>query len=114
MVGTSQIDAIKRKRGDTLADIKKVIKGLEYCIKSEDCRGCIYWEEIGLKEGCPLNSDALELLKEHDAVEAQKKDDGNPQPCTSWWYVCGNCGQEIEYHDRYCRWCGRTVKWNDR
>lgn len=49
-----------------MADIKKVIKGLEYCIKSEDCRGCIYWEEIGLHEGCPLNSDALELLKEQE------------------------------------------------
>lgn len=49
-----------------MADIEKVIKGLEYCIKSEDCRGCIYWEEIGLHEGCPLNSEALELLKEQD------------------------------------------------
>lgn len=49
-----------------LENREKVIKGLEYCIKSEDCRGCIYWEEIGLHEGCPLNSDVLELLKEHE------------------------------------------------
>ena len=52
-----------------MADIEKVIKGLEYCIKSEDCRGCIYWKEIGLHEGCPLNAEALELLKEQEAKQ---------------------------------------------
>lgn len=51
------------------------------------------------------------MLKEQEAVEARKKNDGIPQPWTSWWYVCGDCGQEIEYHDRFCRWCGRSVKW---
>ena len=58
-------------------------------------------------------ADALALLKEQEAVEPRKKDDGNPQPWTAWWYVCGDCWQEIEYHDRYCRWCGRSVKWNE-
>lgn len=56
-------------------------------------------------------SSAIALLKEKEAVEARKKNDGKPQPWTSWWYVCGDCGQEIEYHDRFCRWCGRAVKW---
>ena len=56
--------------------------------------------------------DALRLLKKQEAVKPQKKDDGNPQPWTCWWYVCGDCGQEIEYHDRFCRWCGREVKWD--
>lgn len=55
--------------------------------------------------------EVVELLKEREAVEALKKNDGKPKPWTSWWYVCGDCGQEIEYHDRYCRWCGRKVKW---
>ena len=54
---------------------------------------------------------AEELLKKQKAVEARKKNDGKPHPWTSWWYVCGDCGQEIEYHDRFCRWCGREVKW---
>lgn len=53
----------------------------------------------------------LALLKEQEAVEPRKKCDGKPQPWSSWWYVCGDCGQEIEYHDRYCRWCGQAVKW---
>ena len=66
-----------------------------------------------LMPGCAeLVRDAIAMLKEQEAVEPRKKDDGNPQPWTAWWYVCGDCGQEIEYHDRYCRWCGKPVKWD--
>ena len=53
------------------------------------------------------------LLKEQEAVEARKENDGKPKPWTSWWYICGDCGQAIEYRDRFCRWCGRQVKWDD-
>jgi hypothetical protein len=48
---------------------------------------------------------------EQAAVEPRKENDGNPQPWEAWWYVCGDCGKEIDYHDRFCRWCGRGVKW---
>lgn len=60
-----------------------------------------------------IKEDVEILLKEQEAVEARKKTNGIPQPWASWWYVCGDCGQEIEYHDRFCRWCGRKVKWNE-
>jgi len=91
-------------------DREKVIKGLEIHIKPNSrCVGCPY-PNNGLC-GDQLYHDALALLKEQEAVEARKKNDGKPQPWTSWWYVCGDCGQEIEYHDRFCRWCGRPVKW---
>jgi hypothetical protein len=53
----------------------------------------------------------LELLKEQDPVEPKKEDDGNPEPWASWWYVCGDCGQPIDKMDRYCRRCGKQVKW---
>lgn len=55
--------------------------------------------------------DALTMLKEQEAVEPGKEDDGNPEPCTAWWYVCGSCGQPIDKMDRYCRMCGREVAW---
>jgi len=88
-------------------DREKVIKGLEYCIKSEDCRGCIYWEEIGLHEGCPLNSDVLALLKEQEAVK--------PIPPTdeSEMWRCGNCHHQIFRctHQRFCERCGKPVLW---
>ena len=44
--------------------LDKVIKGLEFCISSEDCRGCIYWDDVELQSECPLHYDALKLLKE--------------------------------------------------
>ena len=93
-------------------DRGKVIEALDCCTTSEDCLHCPYDEYHG--QGCfqMLMDDALALLKEQEPVEARKKSDGKPQPWTCWWYVCGDCGQEIEFHDRFCRWCGRSVKWD--
>jgi rubrerythrin len=54
----------------------------------------------------------LAMLKEQKAVEPKKENDGNPEPWTAWWYVCGDCGQPIDRMDRYCRRCGKQVKWD--
>ena len=100
-----------------MIDREKVIKGLERCklYNKVNCDKCPY-DYNGRGDGksectAELATDALALLKEQEAVEPRKKNDGNPQPWTCWWYVCGDCGQEIEFHDRFCRWCGRSVKW---
>lgn len=29
----------------------------------------------------------------------------------AWWYECGNCGGALTLDDKYCRKCGREVKW---
>lgn len=55
-------------------------------------------------------NDAIALLKQ-EAVEPKKEDDGKPEPWTVWWYVCGDCGQPIDKMDRFCRRCGKAVKW---
>ena len=98
-------------------DREKVIKGLEYTkamITFNPSTGDDI-EPRNLNEANKTTYDAcvgaIALLKEQEAVEPRKKNDGKPQPWTCWWYVCGDCGQEIEYHDRFCRWCGRSVKW---
>ena len=54
----------------------------------------------------------VELLKKQEAVEPKKENDGNHEPCTSWWYVCGDCGRYIDPHDKFCRHCGREVDWD--
>ena len=91
----------------------------------EKCEGCIFCDDncscvasdydgIGINVGCAYRTGRRDIrcpLKEQEAVEARKENDGNPQPWTCWWYVCGDCGQEIYYHERFCRWCGRAVKW---
>jgi hypothetical protein len=48
-------------------DREKVIKGLEHCIASSDCRGCSYFKQIE-EDGnlCALRADALALLKEQE------------------------------------------------
>ena len=30
---------------------------------------------------------------------------------STWWVVCGDCHGAINDGDRYCRHCGRSVKW---
>lgn len=30
----------------------------------------------------------------------------------SWFYVCGECHGQINWHDQQCRHCGRWVNWN--
>ena len=55
---------------------------------------------------------AEELLKKQEPVPPIKQYDGNPGKWESWWYVCGKCEREIDYHDKFCRHCGQEVKWD--
>lgn len=97
-----------------MPDREKVTYDIERCIcrVPDACRDCSHYQDDRLDCMEKLLADALSLLKEQEAVQPRKEDDGNPQPWTAWWYVCGDCGREIEYHDRFCRWCGRAVKWD--
>lgn len=92
-----------------MIDMEKVANGLRHCLHYKgSCFDCPY---DGPNCQNDVLDDAIAMLKEQEAVKARKKNNGIPQPWASWWYVCGDCGQEIEYHDRFCRWCGRAVKW---
>ena len=55
-----------------MADIEKVIKGLEYCIADEYCDDCPYTDECFELDDEPygekLMRDALELIKEQKQV----------------------------------------------
>ena len=75
-----------------MADIEKVIKGLEHCTRPFDsgkrtdfCMGCPYWSPIGFNQfictSQRLKKDALELLKEYKElleVVQMKKFDADP------------------------------------
>lgn len=28
-------------------------------------------------------------------------------------YECKNCGSDVCYEDKYCRWCGQKLDWSD-
>ena len=95
-----------------MADIEKVIKGLECCLTKPEhnCEECPY--EGDEEEGWPCKSpqmkaDALELLQEKPTKPKQEKALLDYQ---SWYYVCGNCENPIDIQDNFCRHCGRPIE----
>ena len=35
----------------------------------------------------------------------------DPSGAGSWWYACGKCNMPIDPVDKFCRHCGKAVKW---
>ncbi len=111
-----------------MADLEKVIKGLELCLGSIDNAGCP--EECPYYEACqryenyavfqPLMRDALEALKAKEPekpiqvkiepIMGQKEIDFHSEIVSV--PLCGNCGYELDrYSWQYCPVCGKAVKW---
>lgn len=104
-----------------MPDREKVIRGLEICrhrvISQENCKECPYiYDGRAKQSNCEgvLHWDALELLKEQDAVEPKQVDlYGNDE----WWglvCVCPDCNAEWmtdKANTHFCPNCGRSVKW---
>lgn len=90
-----------------MIDRQKVIKALELCRDGRCHSGCPYNH---INVGCRkhLDTDAMELLKEQEAVEPkiQTSHDGKG----TWWYVCGMCNTAINPNDKFCPECGKKVK----
>lgn len=89
-------------------------RGQDLMIDAPACDQCEYRFQMPNRGGCDfrrLCRDAAAVMAEPDAVKPKTVNNGEPEPGTTWWYVCGNCGLEIEYDDRFCRWCGKAVKW---
>ena len=101
-----------------MPDREKVKKALEYCDNSEDCRGCVYWEEALHINDCPVNRYALELLKEQEAEG--KWIYGEDETGVDGWH-CSECGffepwfyeftDDIDFIRFYgfCPNCGRKM-----
>ena len=86
----------------------KVIKWLEYCVSSNDCRPCEYWMEFD-DTGCQIMKDALAMLKEPEAVKPKSKvrHGANAQI----QHFCGNCNTMLHGKPKYCPECGKGVLW---
>lgn len=106
-------------------DREKVIKALEYCVLSDDCRPCEYWMEFD-DTGCQIMKDVLSLLKEQEAKQAIKqtyhvmmnRDYENPVEVTRYDWLCPTCKsllcRDIDVIDdnyHFCKVCGQAVKW---
>jgi len=56
-------------------------------------------------------ADALELLKEQEAVEPEKTAYQRVDHTIACRYRCGTCGMSIFPSYKYCPFCGQAVKW---
>ena len=45
---------------------------------------------------------------EPETVEAEIEGGGS-----TWWYVCEDCRTAIDSRDKFCRQCGRRIKWTE-
>ena len=90
-----------------MIDREKVINGLEHCGHPTECDGCPYDSPLG-RCFTKLKEDALKLLKEQEPIPIQKREMEH-----MWYWCCGSCGVAITEGDKFCRMCGRMVKWND-
>jgi hypothetical protein len=100
---------MSRKGGNKMADREKIVRAVETCFDS--------WIDKHRNMGLDLykveqmKQDALELLKEQEAVK--------PRECQypHDTYACGFCdyipiGNKDGYRANYCPECGRAVKWD--
>ena len=95
-----------------MANLEKVIRGLQ-AIHDEAYDRWVH-TQYGTDKLVALMSevvpDALTLLREQEPVEPHAErdcDDG------IWYYGCGACHGAIDYKDKFCRHCGREVKWDE-
>ena len=48
----------------------------------------------------------IDIMLENKTSEAEIEGSGH-----NWFFVCGECHTALNNHDKYCRECGRLVKW---
>ena len=66
---------------------------------------CAYYGNHRCKKG--MLDDAIELLKEQEAIPVVQRE---IMHMLVW--CCGSCGVAITDGDKFCRMCGRKVKWD--
>ena len=92
-----------------MAELEKVAKALEQCGDGKhSCDDCPY-DIKSSKCLFLLHSDALELLKEQEAVKPKSKTRHGSTTMVQHW--CGNCMVMLHGKPKYCPNCGRKVKW---
>lgn len=84
-------------------DLLKEQEAMMQCIKGK-CRTCPHCTNCDVDENG--------MIKEQEAVKPYVTGRGESfESAETWWYECGNCNKPIDPNDKYCRHCGRSVKW---
>lgn len=89
-----------------MTDLEKVINAIQICYTlGHNCTECQFFSEDDCND--KLMQDVLALLKAQEPVEPAIG--GNQKSC--WYYICPICQLDIDKGDKYCRHCGRALKW---
>lgn len=86
-----------------------ILNGLDWCEGPDLCYGhlCPYYH-IG--NGCisVLHAAAWEALYEHKPVKVETFGKEG-----YFAFACENCGMDVAPGDRFCRYCGRELSWDE-
>ena len=97
-----------------MTDREKVIKAVEHCKDNQhvnDCNTCDYGGKTGMF--CiRMIDDILTLLKEQEPIPCGEKIKAGDIVLV--FYECGYCKNAIRKPWRYCPFCGKKVKWDDK
>ena len=93
-----------------MADLEKVIKGLDVHCTHKSCLVCPYDDRnVQPMCLCRLMTDALELLKEQEPIPCGQKIKAGDVMLE--FFECGYCKNAIRKPWEYCPFCGKAVKW---
>lgn len=93
---------------EQLIENMKTIKGyfLAHAIATRECDPRESFRMFKCSEACGKAAEELERMQ---PVETEIEGGGS-----TWWYVCGECHTTIDHVDRFCRQCGRPLKWDGK
>lgn len=92
-----------------MPDREQTISRFENWIKSCPFKQCAFCRDGKCYN--PIYHDAITLLNGEDPIEPKIY---SPKSKTVWsnWYVCGSCENPVDPGDKYCRHCGKAIKWD--
>ena len=76
-------------------------------IEAEELNGTVFGKKLdNVRHAC---EEAIKIVKAQEPTKP--KLGGDAGPFGTQWYQCGACSGQIDPGDKYCRTCGRAVKW---
>ena len=89
--------------GESFQAIDETVQALKEMLREMQANdGIKDWQREIMVNGAPQRLDFKE-----EEIPAELEGGGS-----TWWMVCGDCHGTIETNDRYCKHCGRKVRWS--
>lgn len=73
---------------------------------------CAQYVEAQVKIPTSMLEQVIDLLRKKEPVEVIIGTTEMFGSDVMNYYQCGACGNALGYHDKFCRTCGRELKWS--